>query len=134
MRKKQKFAHVFPHVDRNGFIGFDITLTSFNSQPNCPRREIDLFMMFPLSSPLFLDDTDDADDAEDADDFDFDYDEDYEILSDEEFEVFIDYDEYDANDLDLPDDDFCLDDDIDGFSGFDTPDETIEEKDFVDEE
>ena len=88
-------------------------------------------MFFSQSSEFFFDDTDDIDDA---DDFDFNFDEDYEILSDEEFEVFIDDDEYDANDLDLLGDEFCLDDDLDGFGDFDTEDDAIAEKDFVEEE
>jgi hypothetical protein len=88
-------------------------------------------MSFLLSSQHFLDD---ADDIEDADDFDFDFDEDYEFLSDEEFEVLIEYDEYDSNDRDITGNEFCLDDDLDGFGDFDAPDDTLAEKDFVDEE
>ena len=84
-------------------------------------------MSFPLASQLFLDDVDDADD------FDPDFDEDYEYLSDEEFEVFIEYDEYDANDLEIPGE-FCLDDDLDGFGDFNAPDDAVSEKDYVDEE
>jgi len=87
-------------------------------------------MSFPFSSELLLSD----DDVDDADDFDLDFDEDYEYLSDEEFEVVIEYDEYEANDLDIPGDDFCLDDDLDTFGDFDTPEDTLPEKDYVDEE
>jgi len=84
-------------------------------------------MSFALSVHLLPDD-----DAEDADDFDLDFDEDYECLSDEEFEVFIEEDEYNANDADVPSG-FCLDDDLDGFGDFDAPDEVLGEKDYLDE-
>ena len=77
---------------------------------------------------------DDADIVGDPDDFDIDFDEDYEYLSDEEFEVFIEYDEYDSNDLDISGSDFCLDDDMDAFGDFDSPEDTLSEKDYVDEE
>ena len=72
------------------------------------------------------------DDVDDADDFDPDFDEDYEYLSDEEFEVFIEYDEYDANDLEVPGG-FCMDDDLDGFGDPDTSEDAAE-KEYVDEE
>ena len=86
-------------------------------------------MSFSLSSQLLLDDDED-DDYE----FDLDFDEDYECLSDEEFEVIIEYDEYEANDLDIPDGDFCLDDDLDVFGEFDAPEDALMDKDPVDEE
>jgi hypothetical protein len=86
-------------------------------------------MSFPLASQLLLDD-----DADGADDFDLDFDEDYEYLSDDEFEVVIEYDEYDSNDRDILDDEFCLDDDLDGFGDFDASEDTLSEKDYVDEE
>ena len=86
------------------------------------------FMSFSLSSQLLLDD-DEGDDYE----FDLDFDEDYECLSDEEFEVIIEYDEYEANDLDIPDGAFCLDD-LDEFVDFDAPEDTLMEKDPIDEE
>ena len=81
-------------------------------------------MSFALSEYLLADD-----DAEDADNFDLDFDEDYEYLSDEEFEVFIEEDEYDANDADVPNG-YCLDDDLDGF---DAPDDALAEKNYLDE-
>ena len=77
---------------------------------------------------------DDADVADDSDDFDIDFDEDYEYLSDEEFEVSIEYDEYDSNENDIPDSEFCLDDDMDGFGDLDAPEDTLTEKDYVDVE
>jgi len=86
-------------------------------------------MSFPFSAQFLLDD--DSDFADDSDDFDIDFDEDYEYLSDEEFEVFIDYDEYDSNESDIPDGEFCLDDDLDGFGDIDSPDDTLTEKDYV---
>jgi len=86
------------------------------------------FMSLPSLDQFLLDD--DADFADESDEFDLDFDEDYECLSDEEFEVDIDYDEYDANDRDIPE--FCLDDDLDGF--FDAPEDTSADKDYVDEE
>jgi hypothetical protein len=86
-------------------------------------------MNFSLSSQLLLDD-----DIDDADDFNLDFDEDYEYLSDEEFEVIIEYDEYNANDLDIPGGDFCLDDDLDGFDNFDASEDALTEKDYADEE
>jgi len=89
-------------------------------------------MSFYSSAQFLLDD--DAGFAEDSYDFDLDFDEDYEYLSDEEFEVFIDYDEYDSNEFDLPGGDFCMEDDIDGFSDFDSPEDTIAEKDYVEVE
>ena len=82
-------------------------------------------MSFPLSVQLLLDE-----DANDADDFDFDFDADYECLSDEEFEVIIEDDEYDANDRDISGNDFCLDDDLDGFGDFEPADDTLTEKDY----
>ena len=82
-------------------------------------------MSFSFDSQLLLDDVDDADD------FDPDFDEDYEYLSDEEFEVFIEYDEYDANDLEVPGG-FCLDD-LDDFGDFDAPEDAMSEKDYVEE-
>jgi len=85
-------------------------------------------MNFPLSAH-FLDD--DADFADDASDFDLDFDEDYECLSDDEFNVSIDYDEYDSNDRNIIDDEFCLDD-LGGFGDFDVPDDPLIEKDYVD--
>ena len=88
-------------------------------------------MSFPLATQFLLDD--DADYADDADDFDLDFDEDYECLSDEEFEVSIEYDEYDSNDIDISGNEFCLDD-LDGFSDFDASENTLTEKDYVDEE
>ena len=72
------------------------------------------------------------DDLEDADDFDLDFDEDYEYLSDEEFEVSIEDDESDSDGPDIPDD-FCLDDDLDGFGDFEVPEDTLTEKDYTDE-
>jgi len=72
------------------------------------------------------------DDADDADDFDLGFDEDYECLSDEEFEVFIEYDEYDSDDSDVSGE-FCMDDDLDGFGDFDAPEDTLTEKDYVEE-
>jgi hypothetical protein len=72
------------------------------------------------------------DDTEDVDDFDLDFDADYECLSDEEFEVIIEEDEYDAEDFDIPGG-FCLDDDLDGFGDFDVSEDTLTEKDYVDE-
>jgi hypothetical protein len=89
-------------------------------------------MNIPFSAQ-FLDD--DADFADDANDFDLDFDEDYEHLSDEEFDVSIEYDEYDANDRDIPNNEFCLGDgDIDGFGDFDVPEDPSMEKDYVDVE
>ena len=85
------------------------------------------FMSVSLSVHLLSDD-----EAEVADDFDLDFDEDYECLSDEEFEVSIDDDEYGADDASIPGD-FCLDDDLDGFSDFDTSEDTLTEKDYIDE-
>ena len=84
-------------------------------------------MSFSLSVCPLLDE-----DTEDVDDFDLDFDEDYERLSDEEFEVSIDDEEYGADDPDIPGD-FCLDDDLDGFGDFDTPEDTLTEKDYTDE-
>ena len=72
------------------------------------------------------------DDVDNADDFDLDFDEDYEYLSDEEFEVSIDYDEYDSNDSEILGM-FCIDDDLDGFGDFDTPEDALTEKDYTDE-
>jgi len=83
------------------------------------------------SAPFLLDD--DADFADEADDFDLDFDEDYESLSDEEFEVFIDYDEYDSNEFDISGGEFCLDD-ADAFGDFDAPEDMLTEKDYVDVE
>jgi len=105
-----------PRVDRIGIIGFDMGVISIFTFR---------FMMFSLSSSLFLDD--DMDEV-DADDFDIDFDEDYELLSDEEFEVFIDYDEYDSEELDVPGNGFCLDD----FDDFD-PEEPLSEDDIAEE-
>jgi len=82
---------------------------------------------FPVSQILS------DDDAYDADDFDLDFDEDYEILSDEEFEVIIEEDEYESDDFDISDLGFCLDDDIDGFGGSDFAEYAATEKDFMDE-
>ena len=87
-------------------------------------------MSAPLSCQLPFDDDDGA---EDADDFDIDFDEDYENLSEEEFEVVIEYDEYEANGFDVPSDDFCLDDDIDGFVDFDAIEDTLTAKDYAEE-
>ena len=81
-----------------------------------------------LSVHLLLDD-----DVEDADDFDLDFDEDYECLSDEEFEVSIDEDEYGTDDSGVLSD-FCLEDDLDGFGDFDATEDTLTEKDYVDDE
>lgn len=86
-------------------------------------------MSFFLSSQFLLDD-----DVDDADGFDLDFDEDYEFLSDEEFEVFIEYDEHDLNDLDISEDEFCMEEDIDDFSNFDSSEDTLAEKDYADEE
>jgi len=77
-------------------------------------------MSFPLSYQLLLDD-----DAYDADDFDIEYDEDYEFLSDEEFEVIIEDDDYDSDDSDISGGGFCLDDDIDGFDAFDASEDFL---------
>ena len=87
-------------------------------------------MSFPSLDQFLLDD--DVDFADDSDGFDLDFDEDYECLSDEEFEVSIEYDEYDSNDRDIPDGEFCLDDDLDGFGDFDSPEDTLTEKDYAD--
>ena len=84
-------------------------------------------MNFALPVHIFADDG-----AEDANDFNIDFDDDYECLSDEEFEVSIDDDEYGAGDSDMISD-FCLDDDLDGFGDFDAPEDTLTEKDYVDE-
>lgn len=81
-----------------------------------------------LSFDQFLFD-DDADVADDDGDFDIDFDEDYECLSDEEFEVYIECDEYEINDNDIPEGEFL--EDLDGFGDFDVPD-SITEKDYVD--
>ena len=91
-----------------------------------------IFMSFSSFEQLLLDDDEDI--VDDADDFDLDFDDDYECLSDEEFEVSIEYDEYDANDRDIPDGEFCLDDDVDGFGDFDSPEDTMAEKDYIDAE
>jgi len=72
------------------------------------------------------------DDLEDTDDFDLDFDEDYEHLSDEEFEVSIEDDESESDDPGIPDD-FCMDEDLDGFGDFDAPEGTLTEKDYTDE-
>jgi len=85
-------------------------------------------MSFPLPSELLLDN-----DVDDADDFDLDFDEDHEYLSDEEFEVSIEYDEYDANDRDISDGEFCLDDELDGFGDFYSSEDVLTEKDYMDE-
>jgi len=84
-------------------------------------------MSFPPSVHLLSDE-----DTDDADDFDLDFDEDYEYLSDEEFEVFIEDDEYDSEDSDMTGE-FCLDDILDGFGDFDAPEDTLTEKDYIDE-
>ena len=84
------------------------------------------FMMFSLSSPLLFDD-----DLDDADDFDTDFDEDFEFLSDEEFEVFINYDEYDSEESDVSGNEFCLGDDFDEFSYFDSEKSLSEEGEYV---
>ena len=86
-------------------------------------------MNFALVSQLLLDE-----DADVADDFDLDFDEDFEYLSDEEFEVFIDEEEYDADDFDVSGNEFCLDDDLDGFGDFDSSEDSLPEKDYVDED
>ena len=88
-------------------------------------------MSFPLASRLFFDDDVGEDDA---DDFDIDFDEDYESLSDEEFEVSIEEDEYDSPDFDISGEDFCLDDDFDMFGDFDPSESAPPEKDYADEE
>ena len=85
-------------------------------------------MSFSIDSLLRFDD-----DVDDADDFDLDFDEDYEYLSDAEFEVFIEYEEYDANDLKVPGG-FCLDDDLDDFGDFDATEDAVTEKDYGEEE
>ena len=90
------------------------------------------FMSLSSFDQFLLDD--DADCADDPDDFDVDFDEDYECLSDEEFEVCIEFDEYDANDRDIPEGAFCLDDDMDGFGDFDAPEDLFAEKDDVEVE
>ena len=82
-----------------------------------------------LSFDQFLFDGD-ADVADDYSDFDIDFDEDYECLSDEEFEVFIEYDEYEANDHDIPEGEFLAD--LDGFGDFDAPENSIMERDDID--
>ena len=87
-------------------------------------------MSSPLSAQFLIED--DEDGAEDADDFDLDFDEDYEFLSDEEFEVIIEFDEYESNDRDIPGE-FCMDDDLDGFGDLDAPEDTLMEKDYIDE-
>ena len=79
---------------------------------------------------LFDDDADDADVADDYSDFDVDFDEDYECLSDDEFEVSIECDEYEANDNDIPEGEFL--EDLDGFGDFDAPEDSITERDYVD--
>ena len=89
-------------------------------------------MSFSPFDQLLLDDDEDI--ADDSDDFDLDFDDDYECLSDEEFEVAIEYDEYDSNDRDIPEDEFCLDDDLDGFGDFDSPEDTLTEKDYAEAE
>jgi len=86
-------------------------------------------MSFFLSSQLLLDD-----DVDDTEDFDIDFDEDYEYISDAEFEVIIEYDEYEANDLDIPDGDFCLDDDLDAFGDFDVAEDISMDASPIDEE
>jgi hypothetical protein len=55
-------------------------------------------------------------------------------LSDEEFEVSIDDEEYDSNDRDISGGEFCLDDDLDGFGDFDVTEDSVAEKDYADEE
>ena len=86
-------------------------------------------MSFSLDPLLLFED--DADGYEnDADDFDIEFDDDFEFISDEEFEVVIEYDEYEANDHEITGD-FCLDDDLDGFGDFDSPDGTSAENDFA---
>ena len=85
-------------------------------------------MDFSLSSQLFLDDDVDVDDA---DDFDLDFDEDHEYISDEEFEVTIDYDEYDSNDADVFGGELCLADTLDAFDSFEA---ALTESDYVDTE
>ena len=112
-----------PCVDRNRFIGFDI---------GGILAPVLVFMSFPSLDQFLLED--DAEFADDSDDFDLDFDEDYESLSDEEFEVLIEYDEYDSNDLDIPEGEFCLDDDLDGFGDFETPEDSLAEKDYADGE
>jgi len=89
--------------------------------------------MSVLPADQFLLD-DDVDVTDDSDDFDLDFDEDYEFLSDEEFEVLIEDDEYDSSDRDIPEDEFCMDDDMDGFGGFDAPDDASTDKDYADGE
>lgn len=84
-------------------------------------------MSFPLANLLSDDDT--YDDV----DFDVEFDADYEFLSDEEFEVFIDDDEYASDDYDFPGNEFCLEDDIDYFGDFDDSEEALAEKDQPDE-
>ena len=93
-----------------------------------PRPDSNLFMSFCLDSQLLLDD-----DLDDVDDFDPDFDEDYEYLSDEEFEVSIEDDEYESNDIEVPSG-FCLDDDLEGFGDFDADEDTMTERDYADEE
>ena len=83
-------------------------------------------MMFSLSSPLLLDD-----DMDDADDFEIDFDEDYEFISDDEFEVFISYDEYDSEESDVPGDEFCLDEDFEEFGDFDSEGTLPEDDDAI---
>ena len=85
-------------------------------------------MNFPLVSQLLLDE-----DVDDADDFDLDFDEDFEYLSDEEFDVFIDEDEYDSDDLDIPGGGSCLDD-LTVFGDFDSAEDLLSEKDYVDDD
>ena len=85
-------------------------------------------MMCSLSSPLLLDD-----DFEDADDFDIDFDEDYEFLSDDEFEVYLNDDEYDSTESDILGEDFCFDEDFDEFSFFDSEESSSKGDDIVEE-
>ena len=73
-----------------------------------------------------------ADDLYDAADFDLDFDEDYEFLSDEEFNVSIEDYEYELNDWDIPGG-YCLDDDLYSFGDFDSSEDPMTENDYIDE-
>ena len=84
-------------------------------------------MSFSLADQLLFDD-----ETDDADDFDCEFDEDFEYISDEEFEVTIDYDEYESNDTEISGE-FCSDD-PDVFGEFDTFEDALAEKDFEYEE
>ncbi len=73
----------------------------------------------PELSAFFFDD---FDGEFDENDFDDDFDEDYEDISDEEFEDMGDIDENDFDDLPIPDEEFDLDDEDDPFDDFDVLD------------